>query len=198
MSVPNSARTRLTRRITLGGLLTGVLGALSATALTGCGIAPTGVIDAGEPAHGLKAPGKPAPDVQLYFLGPTGLRPASRPATAPVGPEEAINLLLKGPNDAERQRGLTNVLPVLPGRVTAEAEDGKVTVHVPMNAKRLDTPSMSQLVCTAANASVPGARNPSEVLVTLVGSNVRVGPMVCGGTNAFPFIQPSPSSTLPD
>ncbi|MEV5595536.1 hypothetical protein [Streptomyces sp. NPDC052496] len=195
MSVPNSVRAR---RIVLGGLLAGALGALAASTLTGCGIAPTGVIDAGEPAHGLKAPGKPAPDVQLYFLGPTGLRPASRPATAPVGPEEAINLLLKGPNDAERQRGLTNVLPWLPGGISAEAADGKVTVHLPMNAKRLDTPSMSQLVCTAANASVPGSRSPSDVLVTLVGDNTRVGPMVCGGTNAFPFIQPTASPTRPD
>ncbi|MFH9419638.1 hypothetical protein [Streptomyces sp. NPDC017529] len=183
MSTPNSVRAR---RAALGGLLIG--------ALAGCGIAPTGVIDAGEPAHGLKAPGKPAPDVQLYFLGPTGLRPASRPATAPVGPEEAINLLLAGPNDAERQRGLSNVLPLLPGPVTAEARDGAVTVHLPTNAKRLDTPSMSQLVCTAANASVPGGRRPSDVQVTLVGDNIRVGPMVCGGGNAFPFIQPGSTS----
>ncbi|OKI00717.1 hypothetical protein A6A06_17395 [Streptomyces sp. CB02923] len=186
MSVPNSVRAR---RIALGGLLAGTL--------VGCGIAPTGVIDAGEPAHGLKAPGKPAPDVQLYFLGPTGLRPASRPATAPVGPEEAINLLLKGPNTAEQQRGLTNVLPLLPGRVTADAQDGTVTVHLPVSAERLDTPSMSQLVCTAANASVPGGRSPADVLVTLVSENAKVGPMVCGGTNAFPFIRPSPSATPP-
>lgn len=56
---------------------------------------------------------------------------------------------------------------------------------------------MSQLVCTAANASVPGSRHPAEVRVTLVGDNVKVGPMVCGGTNAFPLIQagPSPSAT---
>ncbi|MFD7668022.1 hypothetical protein [Streptomyces sp. NPDC059788] len=182
MSVPNSARAR---RIALGGLLAGTL--------AGCGIAPTGVIDAGEPAHGVKAPGKPAPDVQLYFLGPAGMRAASRPANAPVGPDEAIQLLLAGPNDAERQRGLTNVLPVLPGPVTADAQDGTVTVQLPMNAKRLDTPSMSQLVCTAANASVPGGRSPAEVRVTLVGEGVRVGPMVCGGTNAFPLIQPGPS-----
>ncbi|MFH8344533.1 hypothetical protein [Streptomyces sp. NPDC018045] len=195
MSVPNSPRAR---RIALGGLLAGVLAGLSASALTGCGIEPTGVIDAGEPAHGLKAPGKPVPDVQLYFLGPTGLRPASRPATAPVGPEEAINLMMKGPNDAEQQRGLTNVLPVLPGKVTAETDNGAVTVRLPMNVKRLDTASMSQLVCTAANASVPGGRRPSDVLVTLVGGDARVGPMVCGGTNAFPFIQSSPSPALPD
>ncbi|MFH8404254.1 hypothetical protein ACH4FX_05685 [Streptomyces sp. NPDC018019] len=194
MKLLNSARAR---HIALGGLLAAALGGLSASALTGCGIAPTGVIDAGEPAHGVKAPGKPAPDVQLYFLGPAGMRAASRPANAPVGPEEAIQLLLAGPNEAERQRGLTNVLPVLPGRITAEAQDGAVTVRLPVNAKRLDTPSMSQLVCTAANANVPGSRRPSDVRVTLVGDGVRVGPMVCGGTNAFPLIQPGPSAVAP-
>ncbi|KWT62234.1 hypothetical protein ADL21_08905 [Streptomyces albus subsp. albus] len=194
MNLPNSARAR---RIALAGALAGVLGGLSASTLTGCGIAPTGVIDAGEPAYGVKAPGKPVPDVQLYFLGPAGLRAASRPAKAAVGPEEAVRLLMEGPNEAERQRGLTNVLPVLPGRITADVRDDEVTLRLPMNAKRLDTPSVSQLVCTAANASVPGSRHPAEVRVTLVGDGVKVGPMVCGGTNAFPLIQagPSPSAT---
>ncbi|WP_234440753.1 hypothetical protein [Streptomyces rimosus] len=190
----NSARAR---RIALGALLAGALGALSASTLTGCGIAPTGVIDAGEPAYGVKAPGKPVPDVQLYFLGPAGLRAASRPAKAAVGPEEAVQLLMEGPNEAERQRGLTNVLPVIPGRITADVQDGAVTLRLPLNAKRLDTPSLSQLVCTAANASVPGSGRPADVRVTLVGGGVKVGPMVCGGTNAFPLIQtgPSPAAT---
>ncbi|UNO43040.1 hypothetical protein [Streptomyces sp. MST-110588] len=197
----NSARVR---RPASGGLVTAGLlatGGLLVGTLTGCGVAPTGVIDAGEPAKGIKAPGKPAPDVQLYFLGPAGLRPASRPAKAPVDAEEAVQLLMDGPNDAERQRGLSNVLPRFPGEVTVEADAGRIVIRVPMNAKMLSTPALSQLVCTAANAHVPGGKPAAEVSVTVTGGGSSTGPMVCGGNNAFPVIQLKPThspSAAPD
>lgn len=192
--VPRAVRTR--RRV-LGTVATGVVaGALAGVlsgALTGCGIAPTDVIDAGEPASGVKAPGEPVADVQLFFYGPSGLRSATRPAKAPVDPEQAIQLLMEGPNHAERMRGLSSVLPKFPGRLTAASGEGTVVITLPMNAKLLDSASLNQLVCTAANARVPGDKPPGQVTVTLVGETVRVGPMVCGGNNAFPVVQPTPT-----
>ncbi|MET9296054.1 hypothetical protein [Streptomyces sp. NPDC003077] len=185
MSTSHTARTR---RLAWGGLLLG--------ALTGCGITPSGVIDAGEPAHGVRAPGKdePVADVQLFFLGPDGLRPASRPAKAPFSPQEAIRLLIEGPNEAERQRGLSNALPEFPGRVALTVSDGRIQIAVPVAARQLSTPAVSQLVCTAANARVPGHQPAAEVLVTLSGGGSVVGPMTCAGNNAFPVIQPGPSA----
>ncbi|MFJ6787202.1 hypothetical protein [Streptomyces angustmyceticus] len=198
-AAPDTARaTRARRRVvtgvltaTVGGVLTGVLGG----ALTGCGIAPTDVIDAGEPATGVRSPGQRTADVQLFFYGPSGLRSATRRAKEPVDPEEAIDLLLKGPNHAERMRGLSSVLPKFPGPLTAVTHPGNVVITLPMNVKLLDSGSLNQLVCTAANARVPGGRPPGEVTVTLVGDTVRIGPMVCGGNNAFPVVEPSPTGT---
>ncbi|MFI7098851.1 hypothetical protein ACIBK8_05770 [Streptomyces sp. NPDC050161] len=187
-------RTLRTVGITLGGLL---LAGWSAAALSGCGIAPTDVIDAGVPATGVKAPGRPDADVQLFFYGPAGLRSATRPAKEPVDPQQAIDLLLAGPNHAERQRGLTSVLPKLSDRPTAETGAGKVDIALPLTPRKLDTASLSQLVCTAANARIPGDKPPGEVIVNLTGSGDRVGPMVCGGNTAFPVLQPTPAASPP-
>ncbi|WP_030983887.1 GerMN domain-containing protein [Streptomyces sp. NRRL S-1813] len=192
--------TRARRRV-LTGVLTGVpavvlTGAL-AGALAGCGIAPTDVIDAGEPATGVRSPGQPEAEVQLFFYGPSGLRSATRRAETPVGPEQAIEVLMKGPNHAERMRGLSSVLPKFPGPLTAATRVGSVVITLPMDVKLLDSASLNQLVCTAANARVPGNKPPGEVTVTLVSKSVRVGPMVCGGNNAFPVVEPSPTRTAP-
>ncbi|MER7986001.1 hypothetical protein ABTY53_10415 [Streptomyces noursei] len=176
------------RRVVLGTLA----GVLTAT-LAGCGIEPTDVIDAGEPATGVRAPGKPTANVQLFFYGADGLHPATRPAREPLDPQAAVDLLVKGPNHAERMRGLSSVVPKFPAPLTATSSAGQVVITLPVNAKLLDPASLNQLVCTAANARVPGNRPPGQVTVTLVGAGVRVGPMVCGGSNAFPLVQPSPT-----
>ncbi|MGW7577444.1 hypothetical protein [Streptomyces sp. NPDC054765] len=194
-NAPDALHATRTRRrvltgaltVALGGVLTGIL----AGALSGCGIAPTDVIDAGEPATGVKSPGQPEADVQLFFYGPSGLRSATRRADAPVGPEQAIEALMKGPNHAERMRGLSSVLPKFPVPLTVATRVGRVVINLPMDVKRLDSASLNQLVCTAANARVPGNKPPGEVTVTLVSKSDRVGPMVCGGNNAFPIVEPS-------
>ncbi|MFI9077086.1 hypothetical protein ACIGW8_11420 [Streptomyces sioyaensis] len=82
-SVRNVLRALRARRHLPGVVLAGVL----AGALAGCGIAPTDVIDAGEPATGVKSPGQPEADVLLFFYGPNGLRSATRPAKEPADPE---------------------------------------------------------------------------------------------------------------
>jgi len=194
-SVRNVLGALRARRHLPGVVLAGVLAGALAGGLAGCGIAPTDVIDAGEPATGVKSPGQPEADVLLFFYGPNGLRSATRPAKEPADPEQAVQLLRMGPNHAERMRGLSSVLPKFPGRLTADTGDGSVVITLPMNAKLLDSASLNQLVCTAANARVPGNKPPGRVSVTVVGQSVRVGPMVCGGNNAFPVVEPSPSGT---
>ncbi|GAU65685.1 lipoprotein [Streptomyces sp. NBRC 110611] len=174
-------------------LLGGVAGTALAGVLAGCGIAPTDVIDAGEPAMGVRSPGQPVADVQLFFYGPSGLRSAIRPAKAPVDPEQAIELLLEGPNHAERMRGLTSALSKFPSRPVVTTGEGTVMISVPPKYGPPDSASLNQLVCTAANARVPGGKPPERVAVTLVGQAFRLNPMVCGGNNAFPVVQPSPS-----
>ncbi|WP_148589559.1 GerMN domain-containing protein [Streptomyces sp. WAC01526] len=189
----NAPRAVRARRLVLGGVLTGALAGALSGALAGCGIAPTDVIDAGEPATGVKSPGQPDADVQLFFYGPSGLRSATRPAKTPAEPEEALRLLMKGPNHAERMRGLTSVLPKFLAAPTAETREGAVVITLPLGVELLDSASLNQLVCTAANARVPGDKPPGQVTVTLVSKTDKVGPMVCGGNNAFPVVEPSPT-----
>ncbi|WP_431999953.1 hypothetical protein [Streptomyces sioyaensis] len=189
-SVRNVLRALRARWYLPGVALAGVLG----SALAGCGIAPTDVIDAGEPASGVKSPGQPEADVLLFFYGPNGLRSATRPAKSPADPQQAIDLLRMGPNHAERMRGLSSMLK-FPGRLTADAHDGSVVINLPMDVKLLDSASLNQLVCTAANARVPGNKPPDRVPVTLASKSVHVGPLVCGGNNASPVVEPSPSGS---
>ncbi|WP_432140571.1 hypothetical protein [Streptomyces sp. bgisy084] len=192
-NVRNTLRAARARRLVLGGAVIGALACALSGALTGCGIAPTDVIDAGEPASGVRSPGQPEADVQLFFYGPSGLRSATRPAEKPADPETALQLLMKGPNHAERMRGLTSVLSKALAMPHAETREGAVVISLPVSAARLDSGSLNQLVCTAANARVPGNKPSGEVAVTLTSETDRIGPMVCGGNNAFPVVEPSPT-----
>ncbi|MGW8552429.1 hypothetical protein [Streptomyces tubercidicus] len=196
-NAPKARRTGRARRLVLGGALTGALTATLSGVLAGCGIAPTDVIDAGEPATGVKSPGRRETGIQLFFYGPSGLRSATRPATKPVAPEVALALLLKGPNHAEQMRGLTSVLPKTLGVPAAETSEGAVVITLPVGVDRIPSPWLNQLVCTAANAQVPGNKPAGQVAVKLQSERDEIGPLVCGGDNAFPVIEPSPTRTDP-
>ncbi|MFF4416656.1 hypothetical protein ACFYY8_29385 [Streptosporangium sp. NPDC001559] len=73
-------------------------------ACTACGISPSEVIGAGEPARGF-IQGTP-----LYFVRDGDLILISRP-NAPFGAAEAVELLLEGPTDRERELSLGTRLP---------------------------------------------------------------------------------------
>ncbi|MGW1790584.1 hypothetical protein ACWCO0_09000 [Streptomyces tubercidicus] len=196
-NAPKARRTGRARRLVLGGALTGALTATLSGVLAGCGIAPTDVIDAGEPATGVKSPGRREAGIQLFFYGPSGLRSATRPTKGTVDPQTALDVLMKGPNHAERMRGLTSVLPKLLAPPTVETFKGAVLITLPVAIERLDSPSLNQLVCTAANARVPGDMPAEKVTVKLKHGDDEIGPMVCGGDNAFPVIKPSPNRPEP-
>lgn len=165
-----------------------------AAALAGCGIEPTGIIDAGAPAGGLKGPGEPETDIQLYFLGPTGLRPASRPAKTQPDPQQAIDTLLAGPNAVERARGLNTALPKMDAGVKVTETPDEVKIEVPMNASSVNSAALSQLVCTAASAAVPQGRPVDSAHVVIQGGGTALAPLRCDGNNAYPAIQSSPSA----
>ncbi|MGK5630436.1 hypothetical protein [Streptomyces sp. URMC 123] len=173
-----------------------VAGALLLAALAGCGIESTGVVEIGEPAVGIKRPGQRDSVVRLFFLSPTGIRPAPRPAAGEVGPEEALRLLFRGPDSGERQRGFATDVPEVSGPIGATVAAGRVDVAVPVPLAKLTTPALSQIVCTAANSSVPGGRPPAEVDVRLAEpGGGRFGPVRCDGSNAF--LEPRPSEPSP-
>ncbi|MFH8343464.1 hypothetical protein [Streptomyces sp. NPDC018045] len=135
--------------------------------LTGCGIAPTGYVQAGAPAQGVRQPGTHTYTARIFFLSPLGVHAAARPADGPVGPQEALDLLVKGPTEAERARGLVSVVPPMPGRLTAVPATGAVNVHLPTPVARLEAAATHQIACTAAHADIPGGRPATQVDVRM-------------------------------
>ncbi|MFH8406045.1 hypothetical protein ACH4FX_14880 [Streptomyces sp. NPDC018019] len=135
--------------------------------LTGCGITPTGYVQAGAPAQGIRQPGTDTYTARIFFVSPLGIRAAARPADGPVGPQEALDLLVSGPTAAERARGLVSVVPPMPGRLTAVPATGAVSVHLPTPVARMEAAAIHQIACTAANADIPGGRPATQVDVRI-------------------------------
>ncbi|UNO43891.1 GerMN domain-containing protein [Streptomyces sp. MST-110588] len=149
--------------------------AFFAAAAAGCGIPSTDAVTAGPPASGIQQPGAETPSVLLYFAGPNGIRAVSRPVDRPPSPQQALELLLKGPSPAERGRGLTSQVPPMGGRLTATTADGAVDLLVPVTiaSGALDVTAVSQLACTAAHADVPGGKPPTQVDIRIHENNLR-------------------------
>ncbi|MFJ4473837.1 hypothetical protein [Streptomyces xanthochromogenes] len=142
------------------------LGAVLTAALAGCGVGTAGPAPAGPPASGLRAPGSVQYNAQVYFVGPYGVRAVTRRVSHPASPQQALDLLLKGPDAAERARGLITEVPSMPGRPIATAEAGAVDLYLPVSVAGMTDGGglgVTQLVCTAANAVVPGGKQPPAV-----------------------------------
>jgi hypothetical protein len=136
----------------------------------GCAVGSTGPVPAGVPASGLREPGSATHYAQLYFVSPYGVQAVTREVDAPATPQQALDLLLKGPDAAERARGLITEVPPVHGRLVAKAADSAVDLHLPVpvaNMTRGGGLGLSQIICTAANAQATDGKQPPDV-------NVRV------------------------
>ncbi|MGI5154134.1 hypothetical protein [Microbispora sp. CA-102843] len=147
---------------------------IMSTTAAGCGIAPTGVRDGGEPAVGFR------PSTRLYFVSGARLRAVTRPIP-PLTLKETLDLLLDGPSADERKRGLrTDLLPDVHGPLKVSAGRARVLITLPpprptpAEAPLLpstDVPrpelSLGQLTCTAAGA-VAARENIDPDAVTVV------------------------------
>ncbi|WP_067168891.1 hypothetical protein [Microtetraspora niveoalba] len=145
-----------------------------ASTAAGCGIAPTGVRDGGEPAVGFR------PSVRLYFVSGARLRAVTRPIPS-LTLKETLDLLLDGPSADERERGLrTDLITGVHGPLKLSAGRARVLITLPppqptpTRAPELfptdDTrPDLSkgQLTCTAAGA-VAARENIDPDAVTVV------------------------------
>ncbi|MEU8545865.1 hypothetical protein [Streptomyces roseoverticillatus] len=167
------------------------------TALAGCGVTTTDVIDVGQPATGAKRQGEVnAAEAKLYFMSPTGVTQVTRQAKAKLGAEDAIVLLLEGPDEDQRIRGLYTDVPKMKGEVHVTTGTLRVSIQMPYNVLRLSPVARSQFVCTAAANEVPRGRQIHDVKVELSGGGLVISDLVCDSNNAFPAAKlptPAPS-----
>jgi hypothetical protein len=137
-------------------LLTGLAAAL---VVAGCGVPPSGVIQAGDPATGM------LPGITLYFLSGDTLSAVPRRAPADADAVAAVRMLFAGPTEAEAGR-LRTQLPRLSPVSVIEAKDGTLYVRLPDEGPLLSRPALEQLACTADAApstrkAVPGTKLPT-------------------------------------
>lgn len=156
------------------GRLRGLAAALGIV-LAGCGVQPTGVVDAGEPASGLTR------GARLYFASAGGLR------AVPVVDREVeslgmvVKLLLMGPPPGGRADGLTSFVE-LPG-FSVTGKGARVTLRLEgAYAGSGRDQGTGQLVCTLARAQsllAPQVR-ADDVKVTLrPAGSAALGPYRC-------------------
>lgn len=167
--------------------------------LAGCGIPTTGVVEAGEPAHGL------AQTVTLFFVraGVGTLATVSRTSQSEADAGTVVTMLLRGLAPAEQKlMGLTTDLPAGTFVAGVGTRDGAVVVRLHVPQGRLTGTAADQVVCTVlANhlAGMPDA-GPAEVAVTADGVPVtgqRPRKPCPFGDAAMPF-KPGDWYALPD
>ncbi|MFF7927471.1 hypothetical protein ACFZDP_41245 [Streptomyces mirabilis] len=132
------SRTRRPSRIAL--LLT------TAFLLSSCGIPETGVVEAGEPATGIR------PTYVLYFVGEGTLLAVRRHVLGPGGIEAAVAMLFQGPDAQERGKGMTTELPSMRDAPTVRTDGGRLSIELPDGTAPLTETALAQLICTAADA----------------------------------------------
>ncbi|WP_405714452.1 MULTISPECIES: hypothetical protein [unclassified Streptomyces] len=154
----------------------GIAAAALGAALMGCGVQPTGVIGAGEPASG------PTRGMRLYYASAAGLR------AVPLLDKEiddlisVLKLLAEKPPPVEQRGGLISLVPQL-GGYEATGRGTRVTVRMdgPYPGSGRDQ-GTGQLVCTMARAQSvlePKVRT-DDVEVTLRPSEGEaLGPYRC-------------------
>jgi hypothetical protein len=137
-----------------------LVGLTAALTLTACGVPPSGVIQAGEPASGMFSPGPQSSVptvVLLYFLHNGDLKPYPRKIADPADFRAVVRLLFGGPTTGEAATATTE-LPRLKGTpdVTAGG-DNTVSIQLPGEVPPLSHLAMLQLACTVAQVTPPFA-----------------------------------------
>ncbi|WP_158713352.1 hypothetical protein [Streptomyces sp. NRRL F-525] len=149
--------------MTLGmrsGMRSGMLFA-AALVLAGCGIPATGVVQAGDPATGVR------PTAVLYFIADDQLVPVYREMTDPVHVNTAMELLLAGPDGRDRRRGLTTAFARM-STPTFSTDGDRVSVQLSPHSAPLVPIATRQLICTVAEARLSDAPDTVRTGVTVV------------------------------
>ncbi|MGW1887924.1 hypothetical protein [Streptomyces sp. NPDC001970] len=155
--------------------------------LSACAIPSTGVVEAGDPATGIR------PILLLHFVKDGKLIAVPRATTEPVGVEQAVAMVVRGPNTPERLSGLTTELPPLTTGWTVRIRGDEVSVELPPDTGPLSRTALDQLLCVSVEAHRIDAPDAETTNVTVTGSRhgrVERSSKVC---SAAAIVVPSPS-----
>ncbi|MEU3663436.1 hypothetical protein AB0E77_27400 [Streptomyces sp. NPDC032940] len=187
-------------RRTLPALLTAAL------ALSACDIPATGVVEAGEPATGVREPpgateapqeprALPFTTVPLYFVSDGSLVAVPRTLSGGAELGGTVLMLFKGPGPGERERGLTTELPPAGAAPTIRTDGATVTVELPPDAAGLSDTAVDQLACTVAGARLRQDPELGSVQVTVEQPGGRLAGR--SGDDCPDMASPAPSATVP-
>jgi len=144
----------------------------------GCGIQPTPVIPLG-PAPTI--PNQSSSNLTLYFVTQGRVVASTRVTGTGFSPADALNLLIKGPNQSEVSQGLYSELPPSTGKpITVDDQSVPVQIFVPFSQKELTEIAINQLACTSIAALATSGRTPDSgpgVFVTTIDG--KLGPRPC-------------------
>ncbi|MCM2389784.1 hypothetical protein [Streptomyces albipurpureus] len=145
------------------------------SALMGCGVQPTGVVDAGGPASGLTS------GMRLYFASDSGLRGVSLLDRKTESLGGVMKRLAEGPSPSEVRDGLSSAYRI--GGYTVTGKGTRVTLRLEGGyAGTGSDQGTGQLVCTLSRAQsvLDSTVRADEVEVTLRPSEGAVlGPYRC-------------------
>jgi hypothetical protein len=152
----SGTRPVMSRRDARAGMLVG-----AALLLSGCGIPATGVVQAGDPATGVR------PTAVLYFVADDQLVPVYREVTEPIHVVRAVELLIGGPDALDRRRGLTTAFTRM-STPAISADGARVSVQLSPHTDPLVPIAARQLICTVAEARLADAPDTVRTGVTVV------------------------------
>jgi hypothetical protein len=130
------------KRVRVPLLLAGLTAALT---LSACGVAPTGVIQAGEPATGMD------PGTGVFFVSGGTLVGVPRSTAGGMDAATAVRLVFAGPVGSESPY-LTTELPRLRTGPDVRTSGRSVVISLPEGVAPLSRLAVRQLVCTAGAA----------------------------------------------
>ncbi|MFE3741449.1 hypothetical protein [Streptomyces sp. NPDC059134] len=127
----------------------------------GCRIPGTGVVQAGDPATGVR------PVILLYLVRNDALYPVARSAdVTAIDPGTAVSLVFRGPQPAELRGGVTTELPAAVTRPRVVVDGDRITVELP-EAGPLTPLAVDQVVCTVTASRALEVRDAAPT-VTVV------------------------------
>jgi hypothetical protein len=147
----------------------GVIAVAALLVTTCCGVRPTGVISAGDPAVARLA----GPQATIYLVRQDRLAPV-RLTAVPGAPQAAVQALWDRQIELQVSQGLLNPAGLLP-RADVTFETGTLFIYY-RDATPASRLTMAQLICS-------GAAQPGVQEVRLVRNGAHIGPPNCSDYN---------------